>query len=337
MKIAILSRKAKLYSTNRLYQACIKAGHEVSIIDHTKCILVMEKGKPDIHYRGNSLNDFDAIIPRIGASVTMFGTAVVRQFEMMKKITTASAQAIDLSRDKLKSQQLFAMANIGIPKTTFAKLPKKDEIPNIISQIGGVPLIIKLLEGTQGLGVVLAETKSAAKSVIEAFSSLKTNILIQEFIKEAGGSDIRAIVVNGEVVAAMKRQGAEGEFRSNLHQGGHAEPIGLTKKQKSAAVKAAKVMGLGVAGVDMLPSDRGPLVMEVNSSPGLEGIETSTGIDVAGRIIKFIEEKYEKQQKRKKKKGSGKENALIETIETYSDFLEATNEEEVKLEPAATS
>ncbi|MDD9899269.1 MAG: 30S ribosomal protein S6--L-glutamate ligase [Candidatus Melainabacteria bacterium] len=328
MKIAILSKSRKLYSTQGLSEAARKRGHEVMIVNHTKCSTVMEKGKPKIYYQGEALDDIEAIIPRVGASVTMFGNAVVRQFEMRKVITTASAQAIEISRDKLKSIQLFSMLNIGIPKTTFARFPKKDDIPELISHVGGTPLVIKLLEGTQGLGVVLAETKSAAKSVIEAFSSLEANILVQEFIKEAAGTDIRAIVVNGEVVAAMKRQGAEGEFRSNLHQGGHSEPIELSKKEKRAAIKAAKAMGLGVAGVDMLPSSRGPLIMEVNSSPGLEGIEESTGIDVAGKIIEYLELKFERKKKRKKKKI--KEEP--EQLETYQDFEEAVNPEPVVIE-----
>lgn len=320
MKIIILSRKRDLYSTDSLKKACLERGHEVIVVDHTKCSLVMEKGKPKVYYQGESLEGIDAIIPRIGASVSLFGTAVVRQFEMKKVITSANAQAIEISRDKLKSQQIFSMMNIGIPKTVFAKFPKKGDVPNLIEHVGGVPLIIKLLEGTQGLGVVLADTKSAAKSVIEGFSALKANILVQEFIEEAGGTDLRAIVVNGKVVAAMKRSGAEGEFRSNLHQGGRAEAIELSKKEKITAIKAAKAMGLGVAGVDMLPSSRGPLVMEVNSSPGLEGIEKSTDVDVAGKIIEYLELKYEKKKKRKKKKvdAESQEN----TMETYQDFVD---------------
>jgi ribosomal protein S6--L-glutamate ligase len=292
MKIAILSRKRSLYSTQSLKAAAERLGHQVVVIDHTKCCLMMESEKPQIYYPGSLLRDVDAIIPRIGASVTMFGTAVVRQFEMQGVLSTASAQAIELSRDKLKSQQFFSMMNLGIPKTVFAKFPKKQEIPELIARVGGTPLVIKLLEGTQGLGVVLAETKAAAKSVIEAFSSLKTNILIQEFIQEAAGADIRAIVVNGKVVAAMKRQGAEGEFRSNLHQGGSSTAIELNAEEEITAIKAAKALGLGVAGVDMLQSSRGPLIMEVNSSPGLEGIEESTGVDVAEEIIKYLEITY---------------------------------------------
>lgn len=291
MRIAILSRKKSLYSTQSLKSAAERLGHQVLIIDPTKCNLVMESDHPQIYHAAHHLKDIDAIIPRIGASITMFGTAVVRQFEMQGVISTASAQAIEISRNKLKSQQLFSMMKLGIPKTVFAKFPKKQEIPELISQVGGTPLVIKLLEGTQGLGVVLAETKAAAKSVIEAFSSLKTNILIQEFIKEAAGADIRAIVVNGKVIAAMKRQGADGEFRSNLHQGGTSISIKLTKEEEESAIQAAKAVGLGVAGVDMLQSERGPLIMEVNSSPGLEGIESSTEIDVATEIIKYIESK----------------------------------------------
>lgn len=301
MNIIVLSRGPKLYSTKSLVAAAKARGHEVRVVNYTKCFVISEKGKPTIHYQGEILSGVDAIIPRIGASMTMFGTSIVRQFEMQKVLSTASAQSIEISRDKLKSLQIFSKFNIGIPKTAFAKFPIKNDIPELISQVGGTPLVIKLLEGTQGLGVVLADTKSAAKSVIEAFSSLKANILIQEFIKEAGGADIRAIVVDGKVVAAMKRQGAEGEFRSNIHQGGSATVIELSKKEKSAAVKAAKALGLSVAGVDMLPSSRGPLIMEVNSSPGLEGIETATGIDVAGYIIESLEKKWERKKKRKAK------------------------------------
>lgn len=324
MKIAILSSDKNLYSTKSLIKAVESRGHECLVVNHTKCSLMMEKGKPIIVYRGEHLTGIDAIIPRIGASVTMFGTAVVRQFEMRKVITSASAQAIELSRDKLKAQQLFSMLNIGIPKTVFAKFPKKDEVPDLLKEVGGAPVVIKLLEGTQGLGVVLADTKSAAKSVIEAFSSLKANILIQEFIKEAGGSDIRAIVVNGKVVAAMKRQGPEGEFRSNLHQGGSSVPIELSKKERIAAVKATKAMGLGVAGVDMLQSSKGPLILEVNSSPGLEGIEKSTGIDVAGKVVEYLELRHEKKKSRKKKKQEGHEP---KTMETYEDFMKEVRRE----------
>lgn len=297
MRIVILSTKSSLYSTQSLRNSALKRGHEVLVIDHTKCSLVIEKGDPSIFYEGKELRNIDAIIPRIGASVTMFGTAVVRQFEMQKVITAASAHAIEIARDKLKSQQLFSLNNLDIPKTAFAKFPKKNDIAGLINHVGGVPLVIKLLQGTQGLGVVLAETKSAAKSVIDAFSSQKTNLLVQEFIKEANRSDIRAIVVNGKVVAAMKRQGGEGEFRSNLHQGGKAEQVHLSPEEQLIAIRAAQAVGLNVAGVDMLPSSRGLLIMEVNSSPGLEGIEQVTGIDVSSTIISFLEEEFAAREK----------------------------------------
>jgi ribosomal protein S6--L-glutamate ligase len=243
--------------------------------------------KPELHYGGENLEGFDAVIPRIGASITFYGTAVVRQFEMMGVFPANESVAISRSRDKLRSLQLLSRDRIGMPKTGFAHSP--GDVQDLIKMVGGAPLVIKLLEGTQGIGVVLAETTKAAESVIEAFMGLKANILIQEFIKEAGGADIRCFVIGNKVVAAMQRQGAEGEFRSNLHRGGTATLIKLTPKERATAVHAAKVMGLNVAGVDLLRSDRGPLVMEVNSSPGLEGIEAATGKDVAGMIIEFIE------------------------------------------------
>ncbi len=287
MKIAVLSRNPKLYSTSRLVEAIEKAGHEAMVVDHIRCALVAEGANPQVLYRGKSLSDVDAVIPRIGSSVTHYGTAVVRQFEMMGKIAVNPSISIVRSRDKLRSVQIFSKYGVPIPKTVFASHPRY--IDTIVEQIGGAPLVIKLLSGTQGIGVVLAETRKAATSVLEAFYGLNADILIQEFIKEAGGSDIRAFVVNGKVVGAMKRQGAEGEFRSNLHRGGTAEAIKLTKQEKDIAIKAAKAMGLNVAGVDMLPSSRGPLVLEVNSSPGLEGIEKATGKDIAGSIVKYIE------------------------------------------------
>lgn len=315
MKIAILSRGPELYSTKSLLQAGEKRGHEVIIVDHTKCSLVMEKGKPAIHYMGELLEDIDAIIPRIGSSVTEFGTSVVRNFEMQGVITSASAQSIEISRNKLKTLQIFSKFKVGIPKTAFAKYPKKEDIAGLVKNVGGAPLIIKLLEGTQGLGVVLVESAKGAKSVIEAFSSLKANILLQEFIAEAGGADIRAFIVNGKVIAAMKRQGAEGEFRSNIHQGGSASPIDLTKKEQSTAIKAAKALGLPVCGVDLIQAKRGALVMEVNSSPGLEGIETTTGVDVASTIYEYLEAKYEKKLARKKsKKAQVKEDLTLEGV-----------------------
>lgn len=256
------------------------------LLDHSKCDLVIEKGKPAIHYKGELITGVDAVIPRIGASITFYGTAVVRQFEMMKVFTAVESQAIVRSRDKLRSLQLLSRAGLGMPKTVFTNHSK--EVRKVIEKIGGAPVVIKLLEGTQGLGVVLADTVSAAESVIEAFYSLNARIIVQEFVKEAKGADIRAFVVNNEVVGAMKRQGKEGEFRSNLHRGGSASLIKLSRAEKAAALKAAKTLGLTIAGVDMLQSRRGPLILEVNSSPGLEGIEKATQIDIAGRIIEYV-------------------------------------------------
>lgn len=290
MKIGILSRSTAIYSTARLVEAAHQHGHEVHVIDHTKCSIVVEEGNPVVLYNGQPLEDFEAIIPRIGASVTFFGTAVVRQFEVQNVFCANTSQSIVRSRDKLRAMQILSREGVGLPKTLFAKFPKDDDVDELIRQVGGAPLIIKLLEGTQGLGVVLAETDKAAKSVIEAFSGLKENILIQEFIKEAGGSDIRAFVINGKVVGAMKRQGKEGEFRSNLHRGGKGTMVDLTPEEEQAAINAAKALSLNIAGVDMLRSSRGPLILEVNSSPGLKGIEGATGIDLAGHIIKFCEE-----------------------------------------------
>jgi ribosomal protein S6--L-glutamate ligase len=287
MKIAILSRGPKLYSTRRLVSAAEQRGHEVSVLDHLKCVLVIEKGHPQIFYGGKEITGIDAIIPRIGTSVTFYGAAVVRQFEQMKVFSSVESQALVRSRDKLRSLQLLAKAGIGMPKTAFASIPKN--IDSVIEQVGGVPVVIKLLEGTQGIGVILAETQRSAKSVIESFLAVNANILVQEFIKEAQGADIRAFVVDGKVVGAMKRQGLPGEFRSNLHRGGKATLLELTKEERETAIKSAKKLGLAVAGVDMLQSSRGPLVMEVNSSPGLEGIETATGVDIAGKIIEYIE------------------------------------------------
>jgi len=287
MRIAVLSRNAHLYSTRRLVEAIQARGHEAMVIDHLKCDIVIEPNDPHILYKGSRLENIDAVIPRIGASVTFYGTAVVRQFEMMKVFSATESQAIVRSRDKLRSLQIMARAGIGMPKTAFTNYSNKEH--KLVDEIGGAPLIIKLLEGTQGLGVVLAETRKAAQSVVEAFNGLKARIILQEFIKESKGADIRAFVVNGEVVGAMKRQGKEGEFRSNLHRGGTATLIKLSRTEKSLALKAASVLGLGIAGVDMLQSDRGPLIMEVNSSPGLQGIETATGIDIAGKIIEYVE------------------------------------------------
>ena len=287
MKIAILSRNSKLYSTRRIVEAGEKRGHQITVIDHQKCVLVIEKGKPHIFYKGEELKPFNAVIPRIGASVTFYGAAVVRQFEQMKIFSSVESQALVRSRDKLRSLQLMAKAGIGMPKTAFANHPK--DIDNILNQVGGAPVVIKLLEGTQGIGVILAETRNSAKSVIEAFLDVKVNILVQEFIEEAKGADIRAFIVDGQIVGAMKRQGAAGDFRSNLHRGGNGFVIELSPEEKSTAIKAVKKLGLAIAGVDMLQSKRGPLVMEVNSSPGLEGIEAATGKDIASKIIEYVE------------------------------------------------
>jgi len=287
MRIAILSRAPHSYSTQRLVEAGKKRGHEMPVFDHLQCVLVIEKGRPHIYYKGEEIKDVNGVIPRIGASVTFYGGAVVRQFEMMKIFTAVESQALVRSRDKLRCLQLLAKYGINIPKSAFASTPK--HVDNVIDVVGGVPVIIKLLEGTQGIGVILAETRNSAKSVIEAFLDVKVNILVQEFIKESEGEDIRAFVVDGEVVGVMKRKGAEGDFRSNLHRGGTASLIKLTKEEKALAVKAARKLGLGIAGVDMLPSKKGLLVNEVNSSPGLEGIEQATGVDIAGKIIEYVE------------------------------------------------
>ena len=287
MKIAVLSRNPNLYSTRRLVEAAEAKGHDAMIVDHLKCNIHIERKNPTIFYNGNYLEDIDAVIPRIGASVTFYGTAVVRQFEMMKVFTTTESQALVRSRDKLRSLQILSRAGVGLPKTVFTNYAKN--VDHIIESLGGAPLVLKLLEGTQGLGVVLAETYNAANSVLEAFNGLKARVIAQEFIKEAGGADIRAFVVDGVVVGAMKRQGKEGEFRSNLHRGGSANIIELSEEEENTALKATKAMGLGVAGVDMLQSAKGPLVLEVNSSPGLEGIEKATNKDIAREIIKYIE------------------------------------------------
>jgi ribosomal protein S6--L-glutamate ligase len=287
MKIVILSRNPNLYSTKRLVEAGKARKHDVIVVDHTQCEIIIEKKKPAIRYKHELLTNIDAVIPRIGASVTFFGTAVVRQFEMMKVFTAVESQSLMRSRDKLRSLQVLSRAGLGLPKTVFTNYSKN--VGDVIQSVGGAPLVIKLLEGTQGLGVVLAETDNAAESVLEAFNGLKARVIVQEFIKEAKAADLRVFVVDGVVVGAMKRQGKAGDFRSNLHRGGTAEIIQLSDDEENAALKAARVMGLGVAGVDMLQSARGPLILEVNSSPGLEGIETATGIDIAKKIILYVE------------------------------------------------
>jgi len=289
MKIAVLSRNKNLYSTRRLVEAAEQRGHEVKVIDVLRCYMNITSHRPTIHYRGEVLEGFDAVIPRIGASVTFYGTAVLRQFEMMNVFPLNESVAVTRSRDKLRSAQLLARKGIGMPVTGFAHNP--DDIQDLLKEVGGTPLVIKLLEGTQGIGVVLAETKKAAESVIQAFMGLKANIMVQEFIKEAGGSDLRCFVVGGKVVAAMKRQGPEGEFRSNLHRGGTASLVRLTPGERTTAVRAAMIMGLEVCGVDLLRSNHGPVVMEVNSSPGLQGIENASEKDVAGIIIEYMEKR----------------------------------------------
>ena len=287
MNLAILSRNSSLYSTRRLREAAEERGHDVRILDYLRCVIDITSHRPKIHYGGDPLQPLDAVIPRIGATHTFYGTAVVRQFEMMGVYPTVESQAISRSRDKLRSLQLLAAEGVGLPVTSFAHSTK--DIDGLIKLVGGAPLVVKLLEGTQGMGVVLAETKKAAESVIGAFRQLNANILVQEFIKEAGGSDIRAFVVGNRVVAAMERTAAPGEFRSNVHRGGEAKKVKLTPEERATAKRAAKILGLNIAGVDLMRSNHGPVVLEVNSSPGLEGIEDATNIDVAGKVIEFVE------------------------------------------------
>ncbi|MGE9269961.1 MAG: 30S ribosomal protein S6--L-glutamate ligase [Verrucomicrobiales bacterium] len=301
MKIAVLSRNPKLYSTHRLLEAGRERGHDMKRYDYLKCHMNIASMRPTIYLGDEELKDHDAVIPRIGASHTFFGTAVVRQFEMMGTYSVNESVAISRSRDKLRSLQLLSRKGIGLPVTAFAHDTKATG--HLIKLCGGAPIVIKLLEGTQGVGVVLAETTKAAESVIEAFRGMDANILAQEFIKEAGGADIRCFVVGDKVVAAMKRQGAEGEFRSNLHRGGNAAVVKITPEERSTAVRAARIMGLNVAGVDLLRSNHGPVIMEVNSSPGLEGIEQATGKDVAGKIIEFIEKHSQSSSTRTRGRG----------------------------------
>lgn len=297
MKIGVLSLNANLYSTRRLTEAGRERGHDVKVINYLRCYMDITARRPMVMYQGKPLKDFDAIIPRIGASRSFYGTAVVRQFEMMNVFTAADSQAISRSRDKLRSLQILATAGVDLPVTSFAHDTKDSS--DLIEIVGGAPVVIKLLEGTQGLGVVLAETKKAAQSVIEAFRGLDANILVQEFIKESKGEDIRAFVVGRRVVAAMRRQGPPGEFRSNLHRGGVAERTKLTPTERKTAIKAASTLGLKIAGVDMVRSDRGTLVLEVNSSPGLEGIETASSEDVAAAIIKYVEKNARPAKRRR--------------------------------------
>jgi ribosomal protein S6--L-glutamate ligase len=287
MKIALLCRSPQLYSHQRIMAAARERGHEIDAINHLRCTLDIAAHRPLIHYSGRELTGYDAVIPRIGASVTFFGTAVVRQFEMMRVYAVNESVAISRSRDKLRSLQLLSRKGIGLPVTVFAH--KTSNAQEVIRLAGGAPVVIKLLEGTQGIGVVLGETQKAAESIIQAFGGVDTNILVQEYIAEARGEDIRCIVIGGKVVASMQRRGREGDFRSNLHRGGSAKAARITPQERTTAIGAAKAMGLNVCGVDMLRSNHGPVVMEVNSSPGLEGVEQATGVDVAGKIIEFIE------------------------------------------------
>ncbi len=301
MKIAVLSRNRRLYSTRRIVEAGQKRGHEVYVFDTLKCYMDIATMKPGIYYKGERLDGFHAVIPRIGASITGYGLAVLRQFEMMGVFPLNESVAIGRARDKLRSSQLLSRKGVGLPNTGFAH--DIENAHDLIRLVGGAPVVVKLLEGTQGKGVVLAETKKAAESVIDAFQELKADFVVQEFIKEAGGSDVRCFVIGDKVVAAMTRQAREGEFRSNLHRGGTATVTKLTPAERSTALKAAKSMGLNVAGVDILRSNRGPLVMEVNSSPGLEGIEGATKKDIASMMIEFIERHGEPNKTRTRGKG----------------------------------
>jgi len=301
VRIAILSRNARLYSTRRLVDAAQQRGHEALVLDTLKCYIDIASLRPGIYYKGSRLEGFDAVIPRIGASITFYGLAVLRQFEMIGVFPLNESVAIGRSRDKLRSLQLLARKGIGLPVTSFAHDVHNTQ--DVIDLVGGIPLVVKLLEGSQGRGVVLAETFKAAESVIDAFRELGADFLVQEFIQEAGGTDLRCLVIGDKVVAAMKRQAREGEFRSNLHRGGTASTIRLTPEERSTAVRAARIIGLNVAGVDILRSNHGPLVMEVNSSPGLEGIERVTGKDVAGMMIEYIEKHARPHKTRTRGKG----------------------------------
>lgn len=301
MKIGILSQNSALYSTSRLVEAAEKRGHQVQVIDPLLCYMDITSHRPSVYYRNRKLDDFDAIIPRIGASVTFYATAVLRQFEMMGVYSLNESVAISRSRDKLRALQLLARKGIGMPVSGFAHSTKMST--ELIKLVGGAPLVIKLLEGTQGKGVVLAETQQAAESVIDAFRDLDEYFLVQEFIKEAEGADIRAFVVGGKIVASMMRKAKSGDFRSNLHRGGSAVSVKLTPEERKTATRAADAMGLNVSGVDILRSKHGPLVIEVNSSPGLEGIEKYTGKDVAASIIEYIEKNAKPHKTKTKGKG----------------------------------
>ncbi len=301
MKLALMCQNGALYSHRRLVESATARGHEIDIVNHLRCYINITSHRPSVHYQGRDLPKYDAVIPRIGASVTFYGAAVLRQFEVMGVYPVNESVAISRSRDKLRSLQLLARKGIGLPVTVFAHRTSNAE--EVIKLVGGAPVVIKLLEGTQGIGVILGETQKAAESIIQAFGGVNTNILVQEFIREAEGEDIRCLVVGEVVVASMRRKGKEGEFRSNLHRGGSAEKVKITPAERSTAISAAKAMGLNVCGVDMLRSNHGPVVMEVNSSPGLEGVETATGVDVASKIIEFIEKNARPDKTATKGKG----------------------------------
>ncbi len=293
MKICILSRNPKIYSTHRLVKAAIARGHKVRVINPLRCYMNITSAKPMVHYRDESLDSFNVVIPRIGASITYYGTATLRQFEMMGVYSLNESTSITRSRDKLRCLQILSRSGIGLPVTSYAHSTKMTE--KIVQMVGGAPCVIKLIEGTQGKGVILADTKKAAESVIDGFRQMKAHFLVQEFIRESNGQDIRAFVIGDKVVASMMRTAKDGEFRSNLHRGGTAMPVNISEEEAAMAVNAAKALGLNVAGVDLLRSSRGPLVLEVNSSPGLQGIETSTGLDIASMIIEYIEKNIKRQ------------------------------------------
>jgi ribosomal protein S6--L-glutamate ligase len=316
MKIAILSTAPNIYSTRRIYEAGVEKGHDMVVIDHSKCHLIMEKGKPAIIFQGEKIKDIDLIIPRIGASLTNYGAAVIQHFDIQGVPSLITSTALIRSRDKLRSLQILSKSGIGIPKSVFARHPKADDVKELITEVGGTPVILKLLEGTHGTGVIKADTVASAKSAVEAFSGIKKDIIVQEFIEEAGGKDLRIFVVDGEVVGSMERtsSGVDGEFRSNLHKGGSAKSIVLDKKDEMAAIESAKLLGLTVAGVDMLMSKRGSLIIEVNSSPGLQGIEGATGVDIAGKIIEAAEKKHTRKTKLKEKTKAKKKKKKIKKI-----------------------
>lgn len=321
MKIAILSKHSEGYSVRRMVEAGEKRGHEMIVVDHSRCHLIMEKGKPSIFLDGEKICGVDVIIPRIGASVTQYGAAVINHFDIQGVASVLSSAALIRSRDKLRSLQVISKSGVGIPKSVFARHPKSNDIKNLIEEVGGTPVILKLLEGTHGTGVIKADSISSAKSAVEAFSGIKKDLIVQEFIEEADGKDLRVFVVNGEVVGCIERTGADGEFRSNLHKGGTAKVCEVDQKVKIAAIEAARLLGLTVAGVDVLLSSRGPLVIEVNSSPGLQGIEGATGLDIASKIIEAAEIKYSKKNKLKEKtKARKKKRNLKKVVSDLTDF-----------------